>query len=776
MLMADDAELAAAVDEARRSPVVSLKADWSANGQYAHGWSDLTAMVESVEVERAVTTDLPEETSQVDGYVTAKLTAKLSGRKRGSDQSIARVLSPANDASPLYGVPLVGRPNIALDLGLRTPNGTPSPRQFTGPINTIAPASDGTVEVTALDPSDRLRSPITLPAFVQYRQRADGLGDTHDMNTQWVVDYILRQCGTYASPPPRSDAIISVTGHGGVTAEVGTTGPLWGDLKTSGGALMYGGGVGGVWGTNGPFNLMYRKGTWQNLQWPAQTDGAFVEHFATSAVQLTTGVGVGMHARVYCGTGAAQDVPAGTPAATARPIFGFYPNAIRTPRQGVSLFGRADGGLAIEVRDAARAVTYQIPTPGPARFRFVGLHFVMLANGRLRFTYRLDGVTTALDTPDTFAFSTDWIPQCQINTWHALSWSDFQVWRANTVPTSGPWPCEEHESQADIGVGLNWLTFLPDEVNADAWELLAKVVNSEYGVIGYTELGRFYFKPRTVVPTSGTPVKTIAADLNLLDLGISTSIDSVRNYVTTRCQPGYASRTAEAYVGTEQDGWYWRPTGVSYLEFPIEAHILPIKGPMTAVDPYTFGQNQGLNIYGVVRPNGDLVAGVACYVEQVNARLVRVRVTNNSGGPVYLQGYTLSNNFYYPATGLKLHGYKLEKDPERSTWAWIQSSRDTYGTRTLPLELTDWRQRTDALSPVCVSLVQELYKPVPILTDIPVVGDPRLQLLDVVQVRDPRNLARQITGRVLKINRRATKDEGIRDSLAIRPFASTWPV
>ena len=79
VVLVDDGEFAAAIDDADRVPVYVLKADWNRNGLYDHPLSDLTSLVEEVSVSRALASTLPAEVGLVEGYSSAELSVTLSG-------------------------------------------------------------------------------------------------------------------------------------------------------------------------------------------------------------------------------------------------------------------------------------------------------------------------------------------------------------------------------------------------------------------------------------------------------------------------------------------------------------------------------------------------------------------------------------------------------------------------------------------------------------------------------------------------------------------------
>ncbi|MEJ2886147.1 hypothetical protein [Actinomycetospora aeridis] len=796
MQLPDDTDLAAAVDARSRVPIARLRADWSANGLYLNPESDLTQFVQSVEVERALATDLPPEVSLVDGQSIAKLTATLKGRRRLSsggyaELDIAQTLSPLRTDSPLYGVPLVGRPDVNLELGLRTAAGPRLISQFVGPVNTVDPRPDGTVELEALDAADRMRTDITLPAFIQYPDRTATYGNIFDVNTQWVVDFILRRNGIYASPPPRPGGILSVTGHGGAVAEVGHTRPPFGDMTRASGGLAFGGGTGALW-TPGVFGLLANDGSWCGKYdttggYAGGVRGGYVQHYATAAIPLE--LGVGLQGWVYCGTSATHDVPGGLTESQTREVFSLFPYSFpdgyaAVNRKRISLVCRPSGGLGIRVCDGARNDLYSLPVSGAAAWRYVGVHVVWRGDGKVDIVHRVDGATVVRTSSVTYDFSTDQLllANAQINTWCSLPWQDFQVWRAASPPSTSlaeEWPGETWTPQAEIGKGRNHLTYLPDVVGADSVELLDEVIGAEFGTSGNRMTdGQFFFRPRASL-TASTAVKTVTADVSLLDLSMPTRVDSVRNIISVRAQAGYTQYEQEVLYDS-QDPWEFLVPAytIGLFEIPITAHTVPYLGFLTAQTPenYSEAASRGdMNIYCPLRTDNNLInTGVGAQLEHIAPRMARLRIRNDSGVAARLAAYSpTAGEPNIPA--LKVGCLRIEKRPEVQQVHTAPDSIAKYGSRTLPLALTEWRQRLDTLAPVAVQLRNELDKPVPPLTNIPIKGDPRLELFDAVRLLDPQGIAPSVTGRVVKIRRRATKT-GLRDVIDLRPFPSTWPV
>jgi hypothetical protein len=96
------------------------------------------------------------------------------------------------------------------------------------------------------------------------------------------------------------------------------------------------------------------------------------------------------------------------------------------------------------------------------------------------------------------------------------------------------------------------------------------------------------------------------------------------------------------------------------------------------------------------------------------------------------------------------------------------ASAQTWGSRVLALPDNPFRQRTDTAETVSALLLADLADPVPVLDDIPVTGDPRTQLADLVTLHDPDGLGGPIQGSVIGIRRALNTTSGLADVLTIR--------
>src|ERR1700712_2672177 len=197
------------------------------------------------------------------------------------------------------------------------------------------------------------------------------------VNTQWIVDFVLRQNGKHAYPPHRTDALISCTGHGGLVAEVGFNGaPI--SINTASPPQA------GLWTDD--------LHPWGMLGTPEGGPGATVgyqEFYGvtdgiTPPLKFASGYGCAVSGWLHMGsymTGSAS---------TENRIWHVRPTVNDYPRLFVN--GFADGSIYVGISVDASTI-YQTPKfrPGSARWHHLGVHWQFTSNTALVVRVRLDG-------------------------------------------------------------------------------------------------------------------------------------------------------------------------------------------------------------------------------------------------------------------------------------------------------------------------------------------------------------------------------------------------
>lgn len=771
-----DADYNAAERAPERWPVWSLEVDWT-DEDFTGVASDLSDCVRSIEVERAITGELPDEAGLVDGYATSHVTAVLGGERDGADMSLAEELSPFRSDSPLYGRTKV-TPTARLDLGLLTDRGPKTYRQLTGPVRSLKiREGEQRVELDAVDPSERIREAITLPTYAEFVTHAARRPWSLTVNTQWVVDFILRANGIYASPPPRKDAIISCTGHGGLSAEVGFSGaPI----------SLYGTGPqAGLWTED--------DHPWGMLGTPENSSGGtvgYMEQYGvtdgrTAPFRFEAGNGVGLSCWLHMGSYMRLGSSFENRLFQIRPGDILNDNAQNEyPRLFVSGFGNGD--IYAGLTPAAGQVygTPRIPT-GPERWRFFGVHFRYASATSLVVTIRLDKTTRTytLTVPATSP-ARGYRPVLQVNTQMFRAWTNFQTWVSPTAPTLAEWQAgENHVSEADIARGINELLYLPDVAAEDSWEVLKAAVGAEFGVHGFTEAGRYFFRPRTDERSPDIDVD-ISVDDNLETVGYELSSDSVRNVIGYSSTPRYHSGKFQTVVKAEDALQFICPPGVKTFEIDwpwgaagrhggtVQYHYCDSREPLPQPQ-WSSGVAEGWTYsYGSNWTGEQNIQQVIVQWCRIGHRRVLITVTNNGGTTVRLgSDANVANIEGEPGEpALNIGGWPMISLPAHVEEYRNEESIEKYRSpRALALGSSEWRQTPGVLDPVARTLLRAMSDPVPVLEDLPVRGNPRVQVGQVARLTFRGEAMQPIVGVIIKTVR-VLDGDGYTDRISVRPL------
>lgn len=713
MQLPSDTDLAAAIDDPDRVVIYKLEVDWDRDGTWDHALSDVTSWVTDLSVARTDTGDLPVEASLVEGTIAATLTATLGGLDEtgleltGKDGTSALdTFAPYRSDSPLFQRAILGC-GVRCSMGLATDVGDRLITQFTGQLRSLGPDSrTREVVLNALDSTERLRAPITLPAHAIFR--ADLLASGHDqilINSQSVIDFVLRKNKIYASPPARSDAQISCTGHGWLAAEAGRSAVPRGVAPRVGGN--------GDWWVDGPFGMLAVGGGWD-------ASVMYQEFFSREAYTPQAGNGFGVAAWVKVGND--MGVTAGT-----KVLFQCMPLVDHTAWK-FELYITSGGSLGGVIDIAGVDSGYAQPISTTTQWMYVGLHFQHRSDGTTMIQYRQNGATTqgSVTTP---ALTSTVAPRLQMTAWTSVAWSNLQVWFDGNQPTT--WPGETHTPQATLDRGLGMLTYLPDVVEQPSLDIVKGLVTAEFGLFGFDASGSPYFRSRATSTDPNTVDKTINADKALLDLAAEVNADSVRNVISTESKMGFLD-FATKVVDARENSEYDVAVGVWTFDVPLAHSAI---GTTTQTIPRIASASWSDTVlWGFVSvradaPATELTSGVSVVATMIADRLMRLTIRNYTGFPVR-----------FATTGgsaaLRVQGYGLQLEPAQITQYRAEGSASLYGERVYKMAATDYRQYPATLNNVAGGLLSTLSDPMPVLGGVPIVGDPRLEPGDVVRLVD----------------------------------------
>lgn len=335
--------------------------------------------------------------------------------------------------------------------------------------------------------------------------------------------------------------------------------------------------------------------------------------------------------------------------------------------------------------------------------------------------------------------------------------------------------------------GLNRLTNIPVEMYEDAWQAITDVAAAELGAVFWDEKGVFRFWNRdTMLELQDTVTGVINLD-NAADLQISNSLDSIRNVLTADTKLTTADRDV-VFQSSSIDEFYvpGRPD-MGFQEFKVYRddisqvtawQMLRRKGPETTTGSWPSwnpdevfvdgGYVVQWLISGVWQERTDRVSGV-----DINARLdedgnLIIRVWNGYDEPCRFAHGSGAAGHGDGQPALKIMGTLMTAQPNAIQTVYDRPSVLKYGERNLPLagDWIQWQPDT-ASSTLLETLLPRTIQPIPTTENITVVGDPRRQLGDTLQLEDPDGFGEEMKIQVYGVTRTFSQNNGLTDTLTV---------
>lgn len=707
--------------------------------------------VVGIEVDRQLSGDVPDGVRLVGGSSTA--TAKIT-----LDSLTPRVPNVLNvsDLSDWIGsrVQLVtGFAGHALPI-------------HTGAVRSLS-ASDAThlTTVEVLDGSDALRATVTLPAFGSVAKRwATGQSARFPLNASAVVVAALHACGIRVTPPPRPEAVASIPLVFGPVPDPGfgwlvpNQNWFWGDPQSDGVPK------------SAPACLS-SDGRW----------GPRVNATADTMpliVHPNTHAGFGLDCTYY-----AADcwIYTGTSDYEAVELdFGISFSAMIKPGMGV-----------------IRLQTMESDT-----WTIRGTVSVSIGWHHVRLTARAGvGVTMNVDNSDVASSYSYAVPANHGSVRVYLAnpcWVQaLQVLKSDS-PISADWAGDAaFTPQADISISALDLDYLPAVSSVVAWTLIKTIASAEFAMAGFDEAGRFHYRTRAEVNAKTVPAMDFSGDV-LPDVQGSAVVDSVRTVLEMSVRPraliesgfGWESEATTSSAAAVADSVWTVPQGWSSHEIHASN---PWHGSLEDVVGITQANMAWMQPSGMVlcqNPDGtgSIYAAANGSDVTIHAFLVMTGPTsgliwiyNNSGGTRYAvwpstwteaaSGGKLPYGLTPGGPAVWILGRALTgDDPESVTTIEDSDAVAAWGTRTLSMDSSDWRQYNQTLNDLGAAILSDLAAPRLALSDITIPGDPRLELGDVVRIQGQARFS-DIHARITRIQTKAGSgviDQGLVTTLGLR--------
>lgn len=675
-------------------------------------YSDVTKSVVSVDVQRSVTSNLPDGTSLISGYPSASATVVLSGFLNQAAgvalveaQSIYWLMNPNDPTSPMYRTTRGGLP-IVIQAGLWDGATTADlVTIFTGTIDQVA-CSEGTVTLTCRDNRSTITNQATLPPVITQAPYNAGLTSTY------AVDYLLRHSSPaqYLSwPALHPNVLFAASYESSIWPEVGTLYNHYSQSPTFAPGF-HGTGLGACNDalvvstmtasilTTDKINMHFlASGDFDiNVQDDPSTYEVIVQRYSGgSAIQIGAITPSGEHVQGYSVSTGSHE----------------FEVSLTWPAGSTTISG------TLWVDGAAQAVSVSALDARPTGKSFITVAAVGDDTGGLRGLQ----VTNEATYTSRYPFTPTLI--------------------------------------LDPAGSLNSLTALPDVSGQDVWSALQDIASAESAVIGFDELGLCHFTNRQTIET-GTSVRTVTSTASLATL------DSLEQM--SLCATHIQVPVNQISIGPL--GFVWTATSILTanpgvpLVLVINTGSPVVNVPTTDSGFYFAASVGGTPIVGQTYwqasrtsdGNSAWGTGISIATQQLSSTQLLVTITNSNSFDMFLMTpnlYPGPNAAPTGTPGLFIGGQAItaasiaasstdltgavivdEQWPPAGSGGAVSNTQ--FGDISLQLSTNDWLQDVPTAQGLAGDLLSDLHYPIPLLRNVSIVADPRLQLLDPITIID----------------------------------------
>ncbi|GAA3770617.1 hypothetical protein [Streptomyces chiangmaiensis] len=720
------------------------------------GGQDVSAQVQSWTLERSYATDLPAAMRAFSGSSAAQLQLQVGGTVDRTDSTLYKTAPESYSPWADRATGDIARPgqSVVHEAGV----GTATLPAFRGTLrNRSAASGTDAVQLTALDGAERLRAPAELP------RPYTGLYWGRPVATAtWCVDELLRQAGLLTSPPARAPkfvagqplSLIHATLHGGFATSYGTPEDLPDPRHYT-------------WSRTGaPHEMaLVPRGL------PPGDSGVTVSWFPRSRVTVpgsrmlieawvNTAIGIGDSVRLelelnrtgnYTGT-LSLDINFSKGTVTvwslstdpAVPGSGLTwsgnATAMKTQR-GVWHIGAYVDVFTATNGQALPAFVPMLTGPDGATWTGVGGTFTA-TNGpqpvselrkiRLVTTMATEGVqvTSGLTAAPTAAeFS-------QAGTWTKTAELDEAIMPLRTIP----------------------------KVSGSQWDAIGQIAKASLSTAEIDERGRFKWRNFTrfaTVPTTADLTLTSIRDIAALT--VTEEIDACRNFCVQPAKDWSAVRTVSGDVVVDTAVRMIPRTGSLTISYTFGEDELDI-GPPDTDDDSVETPGSSFRVAAQHAAGAPAVKGaVEAQIRREDGTIV-LRLTNRTSQDLYTVTKT-------GEPSVRIVPIKPDRDPvERQAVSYVSGSDSErfYGRQEFYGDSSDWVQDLGAARQLADAMRAAGELPVPVLGDVQVLYDPRIQLGDVVRVQDTTGAVLDTLAWVVGITTTRAADGGVQQSLSLR--------
>ncbi|MFJ8588050.1 hypothetical protein ACIRD2_25875 [Streptomyces sp. NPDC093595] len=707
------------------------------------GGQDVSEQVQSWQLERSYSTDLPDAMRAFSGSSSAQLQLQVSGSGGKSAPALYSPWAPRATGD-------IARPGQSVVHQYGTDAGVlPA---FRGTVrNRSAASGTDSVQLTALDGAERLHGPADLPKpYAGFYWRRPVATAT------WCVDELLRQAGVHSCPPPRYP-------------EFDPAAPL---------TLVYASLHGGFAATYGQPEIVPdpRHYSWSREGAPHEM--ALVPHAAapdTGALTATwfprsrvTVPGSRLFAEAWVnnavgfGSTVALELDlnrAGTQTGRLRLAVDFSTGQVfmhSGTREGsgyyyswgVSALKQKRGVWHIGgLFDTTSTGSSVLPTVQPFLTAPDGTHYPC---GPAAFT------DPSAEQPAAELYQLRLVTQLSAE---AVQLSSGLA----AAPTATEFAQKTWAKEAELDDAILPLYAVP-RVSGSQWEVITQIARASMSTADFDEQGIFRWRNYTrfaKAPTS--PDLTLTSVRDIAALTVTEEIDACRNYCV---QPFKDWSSVKVTGGTVYNDTVVRevPGNSSVtLKYVLAEEEFDV-GPPNVDDDQSVAPGFSVRFAASNAAGADAVKGAVDILARREEGCLVLRFTNRTGRRLYT--VTEDGKPSVHIQTLKPSTEAVER--QATSWVSGSTSEKYHGRQEFCAEASDWVQDYRAAQELADAMRMAGQYPVPVLGEVEVLYDPRIQLGDVVRVVDSSGAALDTFAWVVGIKTASTAAGTVQQTLALR--------
>ncbi|WP_031076615.1 hypothetical protein [Streptomyces sp. NRRL S-118] len=707
------------------------------------GGQDVSEQVQSWQLERSYSTDLPDAMRAFSGSSSAQLQLQLSGTGGKSapalyspwaPRSTGDIARPGQSVVHLYGT----------DAGVLP--------AFRGTLrNRSAASGTDTVQLTALDGAERLHGPAELPKpYAGFYWRRPVATAT------WCVDELLRQAGVHSCPPPRYP-------------EFDPAAPL---------TLVYASLHGGFAATYGQPEVVPDPRHYSWTRQGAPHEMALVPHAAAPDTNAMTATWFPRSRVTVPGSRLFAE-------AWVNSAVGFGSSVVL--ELDLNRTGTQTGRLRLAVDFSTGQVfmhsgtregsgyyyTWDIPAlkEKPGVWHIGGLFDTTSTGTTVQPT--VQPFLTAPDgthhpcNPATFSHPYAEQPAAELYQLRLVTQLAAEAVQLTSglaaAPTAAEFAQRTWVKEAELDDAILPLYAVP-RVSGSQWDVITQIAKASMSTAEFDERGVFHWRNYTRFakpPTS--PDLTLTSVRDIAALTVTEEIDACRNYCV---QPFKDWSSVKVTNGTAYNDTAVRevPGNSSVtLKYVLADEEFDV-GPPNVDDDQSVAPGFSVRFAASNAAGADAVKGAVDILARREEGCLVLRFTNRTGRRLY----TVTEDGK-PSVHIQTLKPSTEA-VERQATSWISGSTSEkyHGRQEFYAEASDWIQDYRAAQELADAMRVAGQYPVPVLGEVEVLYDPRIQLGDVVRVVDSTGAALDTLAWVVGIKTGSTAAGTVQQTLTLR--------